>query len=124
VLPHLGASTGEAEENCAILVAENIRDYLENGNIRYSVNFPQCRLPRVNGHRLTIANANVPNMVGQISTCLADAGLNIEDLLNKSIGPVAYTIVDVDAEVTEETKHNIRAIEGVLTLRNLGKPVT
>lgn len=124
VLPHLGASTGEAEENCAILVAENIRDYLENGNIRYSVNFPQCRLPRVNGHRLTIANANVPNMVGQISTCLADAGLNIEDLLNKSIGPVAYTIVDVDAEVTEETRHNIRAIEGVLTLRNLGKPVT
>jgi len=123
-LPHLGASTGEAEENCAILVAENIRDYLENGNIRYSVNFPQSRLPRVNGYRLTIANTNVPNMVGQISTCLADAGLNIEDLLNKSIGPVAYTIVDVDAEVAEETRQKIRAIEGVLTLRNLGKPVT
>jgi len=124
VLPHLGASTGEAEENCAILVAENIKDYLENGNIRYSVNFPQCRLPRMNGYRLTIANANVPNMVGQISTCLAEAGLNIEDLLNKSIGPVAYTIVDVDDEVTEETRRKIRAIEGVLTLRNLGKPVT
>jgi len=124
VLPHLGASTGEAEENCAILVAENIRDYLENGNIRFSVNFPQCRLPRMNGYRLTIANANVPNMVGQISTCLADAGLNIEDLLNKSIGPVAYTIVDVDAEVSAETRQKIRAIEGVLTLRNLGKPVT
>ncbi len=124
VLPHLGASTGEAEENCAILVAENIKDYLENGNIRYSVNFPQCRLPRMNGYRLTIANANVPNMVGQISTCLAEAGLNIEDLLNKSIGPVAYTIVDVDNEVAEETRRKIRAIEGVLTLRNLGKPVT
>ncbi len=124
VLPHLGASTGEAEENCAILVAENIKDYLENGNIRFSVNFPQCRLPRMNGYRLTIANANVPNMVGQISTCLADAGLNIEDLLNKSIGPVAYTIVDVDAEVSAETRQKIRAIEGVLTLRNLGKPVT
>ncbi len=124
VLPHLGASTGEAEENCAILVAENIKDYLENGNIRFSVNFPQCRLPRMNGYRLTIANANVPNMVGQISTCLADAGLNIEDLLNKSIGPVAYTIVDVDAEVSVETRQEIRAIEGVLTLRNLGKPVT
>ncbi len=123
-LPHLGASTGEAEENCAILVAENIKDYLENGNIRYSVNFPQCRLPRMNGYRLTIANANVPNMVGQISTCLAEAGLNIEDLLNKSIGPVAYTIVDVDNEVVEETRRKIRAIEGVLTLRNLGKPVT
>jgi len=124
VLPHLGASTGEAEENSAIIVAENIRDYLEYGNIRYSVNFPTCRLSRVNGYRLTIANANVPNMVGQISTCLADAGLNIEDLLNKSIGPVAYTIVDVDAEVSEETRQKIRAIEGVLTLRNLGKPVT
>jgi len=124
VLPHLGASTGEAEENCAILVAENIKDYLENGNIRFSVNFPQCRLPRMNGYRLTIANANVPNMVGQISTCLAEAGLNIEDLLNKSIGPVAYTIVDVDAEVSEETRQKIRAINGVLTLRNLGKPVT
>jgi D-3-phosphoglycerate dehydrogenase len=78
----------------------------------------------MNGYRLTIANANVPNMVGQISTCLAEAGLNIEDLLNKSIGPVAYTIVDVDDEVAEETRRKIRAIEGVLTLRNLGKPVT
>ncbi len=123
-LPHLGASTGEAEENCAILVAENVKDYLENGNIRFSVNFPQCRLPRMNGHRLTIANANVPNMVGQISTCLADEGLNIEDLLNKSIGDLAYTIVDVNAAVPDETRRKIRAIEGVLTLRNLGKPVT
>ncbi len=123
-LPHLGASTGEAEENCAILVAENVKDYLENGNIRFSVNFPQCRLPRMNGHRLTIANANVPNMVGQISTCLADEGLNIEDLLNKSIGDLAYTIVDVNAAVPDETRRKIRVIEGVLTLRNLGKPVT
>jgi len=122
-LPHLGASTGEAEENCAILVAENVKDYLENGNIRFSVNFPQCRLPRMNGFRLTIANANVPNMVGQISTCLADAGLNIEDLLNKSIGELAYTIVDVNAEIPDETRRKIRAIDGVLTLRNLGKPV-
>ena len=123
-LPHLGASTGEAEENCAILVAENVKDYLENGNIRFSVNFPQCRLPRMNGFRLTIANANVPNMVGQISTCLADEGLNIEDLLNKSAGDVAYTIVDVDAAVSAETLQKICSIEGVLTLRNLGKPVT
>ncbi len=122
-LPHLGASTSEAEENCAILVAENVKDYLENGNIRFSVNFPQCRLSRMNGFRLTIANANVPNMVGQISTCLADAGLNIEDLLNKSIGELAYTIVDVNAEVPDETRRKIRAIDGVLTLRNLGKPV-
>jgi D-3-phosphoglycerate dehydrogenase len=123
-LPHLGASTAEAEENCAIMVVENVKDYLENGNIRYSVNFPQCRLPRLDAWRVTIANANVPNMVGQISTCLADAGLNIEDLLNKSIGDLAYTIVDVNGEVTDETMAELRSIEGVLALRNLGKPVT
>jgi len=123
-LPHLGASTAEAEENCAIMVAENVKDYLENGNIRYSVNFPESRLPRLDAWRITVANANVPNMVGQISTCLANAGLNIEDLLNKSVGNLAYTIVDVNGEVSEETMSDLRAIDGVLTLRNLGKPVT
>ena len=123
-LPHLGASTAEAEENCAIMVAENVKDYLENGNIRFSVNFPQARMARLDAHRITVANANVPNMVGQISTCLANAGLNIEDLLNKSFGDLAYTIVDVNGPVTEETMAKIRNIDGVLTLRNLGKPVT
>ncbi|MBT8100357.1 MAG: 3-phosphoglycerate dehydrogenase, partial [Gammaproteobacteria bacterium] len=123
-LPHLGASTGEAEENCAIMVADNLKDYLENGNIRFSVNFPECRLPRMDAHRITISNANVPNMVGQISTCLADAGLNIEDLLNKSMGDIAYTIVDVNDAVTGSCMDHIRKIDGVLTLRNLGKPVT
>ena len=123
-LPHLGASTAEAEENCAIMVAENVKDYLENGNIRFSVNFPECRLPRMDAYRVTVANANVPNMVGQISTCLGDAGLNIEDLLNKSIGNLAYTIVDVNEPVTDEIEAKLRSIQGVLTLRNLGKPVT
>jgi D-3-phosphoglycerate dehydrogenase len=123
-LPHLGASTAEAEENCAIMVAENVKDFLENGNIRYSVNFPEARLPRLDAWRITIANANVPNMVGQISTDLANAGLNIEDLLNKSIGDLAYTIVDVNGPVTDETMAELRGIDGVLTLRNLGKPVT
>ena len=123
-LPHLGASTTEAEENCAIMVAENLKDYLENGNVRFSVNFPESRLPRLDAWRITIANANVPNMVGQISTGLAKAGLNIEDLLNKSIGELAYTIVDVNGPVSEDTLAQIRAIDGVLTLRNLGKPVT
>jgi D-3-phosphoglycerate dehydrogenase len=123
-LPHLGASTGEAEANCAIMVAENIKDYLENGNIRHSVNFPQARLPRLDAWRITVSNANVPNMVGQISTCIANAGLNIEDLLNKSIGEVAYTIVDVNAEPSDALLDELRAIDGVLTLRNLGKPVT
>ena len=123
-LPHLGASTTEAEENCAIMIAENVKEFLENGNIRFSVNFPECRLPRMDAYRITIANANVPNMVGQISTCLAEAGLNIEDLLNKSIGDLAYTMVDVNGPLSEATETKIRAIDGVLTLRNLGKPVT
>lgn len=123
-LPHLGASTVEAEENCAIMVAENVREYLENGNIRFSVNFPEAYIPRTDTYRLTIANANVPNMVGQISTELGEAGLNIEDLLNKSQGDIAYTIVDLDGPVPEETANRLAAIDGVLALRNLGKPLT
>jgi len=123
-LPHLGASTGEAEENCAIMVAENIKDYLENGNIRYSVNYPHARMPRLDAWRITVANRNVPNMVGQISTRIADAGLNIEDLLNKSTGDLAYTIVDVNGEPSDELLDALRSIDGVLALRNLGKPVT
>jgi len=122
-LPHLGASTTEAEENCAIMVAENVKEYLENGNIRFSVNFPESRLPRLDAWRITLANANVPNMVGQISPCIANAGLDLEDLLNKSIGELAYTIVDVDTEPTPEVLAEIAAIHGVMTLRNLGKPV-
>ena len=123
-LPHLGASTAEAESNCAMMVAENVKDYLENGNIRHSVNYPNCRLPRMDAFRITIANANVPNMVGQISTCLAEAGLNIEEILNRSIGDLAYTIVDVNGEITPEIEERLRTIDGVLALRNLGKPVT
>ena len=123
-LPHLGASTGEAESNCAVMVAENVKDYLENGNIRHSVNFPAARMPRLDAWRITVSNANVPNMVGQISTCIANAGLNIEDLLNKSVGEVAYTIVDVNGEPSASLLDELSEIEGVLTLRNLGKPVT
>jgi D-3-phosphoglycerate dehydrogenase len=121
-LPHLGASTHEAEANCAVMVAGNLRNYLENGLIRNSVNFPEADIPRTDSYRLTIANANVPNMVGQISTILADAGLNIDDLLNKSRNEVAYTIVDLDAVVTPDTEDKIRAIDGVLCVRNLGLP--
>ncbi len=123
-LPHLGASTVEAEENCAIMVAENVKDYLENGNIRHSVNFPESIMPRADAFRITIANANVPNMVGQISTNLAEAGLNIEDLLNKSQGELAYTVVDLNGSVPEKTLDALRQIDGVLTLRNLGKPIS
>lgn len=123
-LPHLGASTLEAEENCAIMVAENVKDYLENGNIRHAVNFPESIMPRADAWRITIANANVPNMVGQISTALAEAGLNIEDLLNKSLGELAYTVVDLDGEVPEATLQAIEQIDGVLALRNLGMPLS
>ncbi len=118
--PHLGASTDEAEENCAIMVADNVREYLENGNVLKSVNFPDAVMPRNGGHRITIANANVPNIVGQVTTILAAANQNIADLLNKSRGDVAYTIIDLDREISDETLSKIRGIEGVLSLRYLG----
>ncbi len=116
-LPHLGASTKEAEDNCAVMVAEQVRDYLEHGNIRNAVNFPEVVMPRTEGHRVAIANSNVPNMVGQISTLMAQAGLNIIDLLNKSRGDVAYTLIDVDREVPPEVMDGLRAIDGVLNVR-------
>lgn len=116
-LPHLGASTGEAEDNCAIMVAEQVRDYLEHGNITNSVNFPEVKMPRTEGYRLSIVNSNVPNMVGQISTTLADAGLNIVDMLNKSKGDMAYTLVDVDKAVSETVLEAIQSIDGVLGVR-------
>jgi D-3-phosphoglycerate dehydrogenase len=118
-LPHLGASTREAEENCAIMVADQVSDYLENGNVTNSVNFPEVQMERNGGYRLAVANANVPNMLGQISTDLANAGLNIIDMLNKSRGEVAYTLVDVDNEIPQATVEQIAAIDGVLSVRTL-----
>jgi D-3-phosphoglycerate dehydrogenase / 2-oxoglutarate reductase len=119
-LPHLGASTGEAEENCAVIVADTLRDFLENGAIRNSVNFPEAVLPRMSGStRLAIANENVPNMVGQISTALASAKLNIADLLNKSRGELAYTLIDVDGAVPAGVIDVVRGIDGVLGVRVL-----
>ena len=118
MLPHLGASTVEAEENCAVMAAEQLREFLEHGNVRNSVNFPEVVMPRVqDAHRLGIANRNVPNMVGQVTTALAAAGLNIADLINKSRGEVAWTLVDVESPVPEDTLARIRAIDGVLTAR-------
>jgi D-3-phosphoglycerate dehydrogenase / 2-oxoglutarate reductase len=119
-LPHLGASTKEAEENCAVMVAEEIRDYLENGNVTNSVNFPEINLPRNGGYRIAIVNNNVPNMVGQISTDLAAAGLNILDMLNRSRGNVAVTLIDIDQRCPEDTAKQLRAIDGVLSVRCLG----
>ncbi len=117
-LPHLGASTSEAEENCAMMVADTLRDFLEHGNIRHSVNFPEASLPRIpSTGRIAIANSNVPNMVGQISTCLAGAGLNIADLLNKSKGELAYTLIDIDGQVPAGLVERIGGIPGVLSAR-------
>ncbi len=119
-LPHLGASTGEAEDNCAVMVAEQLRDFLENGNIRNSVNFPEAVMPPAsNATRLCIANANVPNMVGQITTVLAKHNLNIADLLNKSRGDIAYTLVDVDGAIPVAVCGEIAGIQGVLSIRSL-----
>lgn len=120
-LPHLGASTNEAEENCAIMVADTLREFLEHGNVRNAVNFPEAVLPRTqNSVRLAIANENVPNMVGQISSALAGASLNIADLLNKSRGDLAYSLIDVDgAAVPESVVQQLRAIPGVLSVRVL-----
>lgn len=118
-LPHLGASTREAEENCAVMVAEQLRDFLEHGNVANAVNFPQVSMARESNWRIAIANANVPNMVGQISTAMAQAGLNIHNMVNKSRGDMAYTLVDVDSAVAEHVLADIRAIEGVLAVRYL-----
>lgn len=118
-LPHLGASTREAEENCAIMVADQLRDFLEHGNIANAVNFPHVAMARESRWRVAIANANVPNMVGQISTAMAQAGLNIHNMVNKSRGDMAYTLVDVDSPVTESVLATIRAIGGVLAVRYL-----
>ena len=118
-LPHLGASTTEAESNCAVMVAENLKLYLEHGEIRASVNFPEALLRRQRRHRLAIANANVPAMVGQISIALAEASINIADLLNVSRGELAYTLIDVDDPVSEVTMERIASIDGILCARLL-----
>lgn len=118
-LPHLGASTVEAEENCAIMVADQVRDFLENGNVLNSVNFPEVNMPRSEGFRLAVVNANVPNMLGQISTVLAEAGHNILDMLNKSRGELAYTLVDVETAFGDACLDRLRGISGVLSVRTL-----
>jgi D-3-phosphoglycerate dehydrogenase len=118
-LPHLGASTGEAEDNCAVMVANQVRDYLETGNITNSVNFPNVSMARGTDYRLVVCNQNVPNMVGQISTILADANLNINDMINQSRGDVAYTIVDVDSEIPSDVINTIKQLDGVMIARTI-----
>ena len=118
-LPHLGASTREAEENCAVMVVQQLRDFLEHGNVTNAVNFPAVHMARESAHRVAIANANVPNMLGQISTAMARAGLNIHNMVNKSRGEMAYTLVDVDSPVEAAALAEIAGIAGVLSVRYL-----
>jgi len=120
-IPHLGASTPEAEDNCAVMAVEQVRDYLENGNVKNSVNFPPCALPVMGRTRLVVANANVPNMVGQITTVLAGDKINIADMMNKSAGDLAYNIIDIDGDMDEAKLEKLRKIEGVITARLIAK---
>jgi D-3-phosphoglycerate dehydrogenase len=121
-LPHLGASTHEAEENCAIMVADQVRDFLENGNVRNAVNFPEVIVPRGTPHRFVCANANVPNMLGQISEAFGQAKLNINDMVNMSRGDLAYTVVDLDNAIPESVVKHICSVKGVLMARLIEPP--
>ena len=118
-LPHLGASTREAEENSAVMVVDQVRDYLENGNVQNAVNFPDVVMGRESPYRVAVANANVPNMVGQISSAMAQAGLNIHNMINRSKGEMAYTLVDVDSPVNKGLVEGLARIKGVLAVRYL-----
>ena len=118
-LPHLGASTAEAEVNCVIMVTKQIKDYLENGNIVNSVNFPEAKMPRAGEKRLAITHKNIPNMVGQITNAIAEVGVNIVDMLNKSRDEVAYTLIDLESEISDIAIENLKQIDGILTLRLL-----
>ena len=116
-IPHLGASTKEAERNCAVMVAKQIRDFLEKGNIKNSVNYPDCRLEPSSSYRLLVMNKNIPNMVGQISAILAQENINIAEMLNKSRGDYAYNIIDISKPLSEEMQRKLYDIEGVIKVR-------
>lgn len=113
-IPHLGASTPEAEENCAVMAARELKDYLENGNILHSVNFPECVLPRSGSMRICIIHQNVPNMVGRITALLAERNANITNMMNKSRGNIAYTMLDIDEHLNGTLHHDLASIESVL----------
>lgn len=116
-MPHIGASTEEAEENCAMMAADQLMDYLENGNILNSVNFPATSMARVGGSRITFANDNVPKVLGNVLSVLADANINVIDMINRSRDNLAYNIIDVEGEVAESVRSQIAAVEGVISVR-------
>jgi D-3-phosphoglycerate dehydrogenase len=119
-LPHLGASTGEAEENCALMVVDQLRDFLEHGNVRNAVNFPETRMARTGNARICIANSNRPNMIGQLSHVLGEASVNIAQMHNASRGELAYSLIDVDSPVPDSLVAAIAAIDGILSVRVIG----
>jgi D-3-phosphoglycerate dehydrogenase / 2-oxoglutarate reductase len=120
LMPHIGASTDEAEDNCAIMVADQLRDFLENGNIRNSVNFPTLELERVRGCRLSFSNDNVPRILGSVLAILADENINVIDMLNKSRGELAYNLIDIDTHVSDDILDAMRALDGVINVRLIG----
>ena len=119
-LPHLGASTGEAEENCAAMVVDQLREFLEHGNVRNSVNFPETRMARAGSARICIANSNRPNMIGQLSHVLGEAGVNIAQMHNASRGEIAYSLIDADSPLPDTLAAQIAAIDGILSVRVIG----
>ena len=124
-LPHLGASTKEAEENCAIMAVEQMTDYLENGNITNSVNYPDCNMGALNpaaSARICIFNENKPSMITQIAACFSDLGINIRDMTNKSKGKYAYTMIDVDSKFSEKKIRELKKIDGIIAVRAIRKP--
>lgn len=116
-IPHLGASTPESEDNCAIMAADQIREYLERGNIRNSVNFPACELTPSGKTRITVANRNVPNVISNVTTKIGALGLNIDEMLNKNRGDIAYNIIDVTGDVPADLIDKLKGVEGVITVR-------
>lgn len=118
-LPHLGASTGEAEENCAMMIADQIRDFLENGNIKNSVNFPNIKLPRGGKSRVALTHKNIPDMIAHISSAVGDAGYNIYHLRNESRGELAYTLMDIECEIGDDLIEKLVAIDGVMKARQV-----
>ena len=119
LMPHIGASTEEAEENCAVMAADQLMDYLENGNIRNSVNYPPTKMARNGGTRITFTNNNVPKVLGSVLAVLADAELNVVDMVNKSRGDIAYNIIDIQGSLTEGVEQKIAQVEGVKRVRVL-----
>ena len=120
LLPHIGASTAQAEENCAVMAVNQMTEFLQTGNIRNSVNFPNVHLKRTTDHRVSIINKNVPAMIGQIATELGELNLNIAEMTNVSKGDIAYNLIDIENEVSEESIAKLKAIENVIDVRLIG----